>query len=306
MNVQFYEAFEEEIGALQRHLPSTLPARFTFKTIQEAGHTEPPAELISIRTQSVIPPSWAGKVRGVISRTTGYDHLVGQRIPCGYLPLYCSRAVAEQTILLVLALLRKLPAQIAQFPAFQRDGLTGSECAGKKLLVVGVGNIGAEVVRIGQALGMQVHGVDIVERHAHISYVKPDEGLVWADIIVCAMNLTKENVNYFCYETLKRARRGVVFVNVARGEFTPTEDMVLLLDEGYLGGLALDVYEEESTLAVALRSGKSDFPLLGRPNVILTPHNAFNTTEAVDRKARQTVQQIEHFINHNWFLWAVP
>jgi len=306
MNVQFYEAFEEEIGALQRHLPATVPARFTFKTIQEAGHVEPPAELISIRTQSVIPPSWAGKVRGIVSRTAGYDHLVGQRIPCGYLPLYCSRAVAEQAIMLVLALLRKLPAQIAQFPTFQRDGLTGSECAGKKLLVVGVGNIGAEIVRIGQALGMQVHGVDIVEKHAHISYVKPDEGLAWADIIVCAMNLTKENVSYFGYETLKRARRGVVFVNIARGEFTPAQDMVLLLDEGRLGGLALDVYDDESTLATALRAGKSGFPLLGRPNVILTPHNAFNTVEAVDRKARQTVQQIEHFAAHNWFLWPVP
>ncbi|MGA2604115.1 MAG: NAD(P)-dependent oxidoreductase [Verrucomicrobiia bacterium] len=306
MNVQFYEAFEEEIEALQRHLPTHMPARFTSKTIQEAGHVEPSAELISIRTQSVIPPSWAGKVRGVVSRTTGYDHLVGHRIPCGYLPLYCSRAVAEQAILLVMALLRKLPAQIAQFPAFHRDGLTGSECAGKKLLVVGVGNIGAEVVRIGQALGMQVQGVDIVEKHASVSYVKPEDGLAWAEIIVCAMNLTKENANYFCYETLKKTQRGAVFVNIGRGEFTPTEDMVMLLDEGHLGGLALDVYENESTLAVALRSGKSGFPLLGRPNVILTPHNAFNTAEAVDRKARQTIQQIDHFLMHNWFLWPVP
>ncbi|HTS16369.1 MAG TPA: NAD(P)-dependent oxidoreductase [Verrucomicrobiae bacterium] len=306
MNVQFYEAFEEEVVALRQHLPAHLPARFTFKTIQEAGDTEPPAEIISIRTQSVIPPSWAGKVRGVVARTTGYDHLIGQKIPCGYLPLYCTRAVAEQAMLLAMALLRKLPAQIAQFPAFDRDGLTGGECAGKKLLVVGVGNIGGEVVKLGQALGMQVRGVDIVEKHASVSYMKPDEGLAWADIIVCSMNLTKENACYFCYETLKRAKKGVLFVNVARGEFTPTEDMALLLDEGHLGGLALDVYENESSLGVALRAGKAEFPLLGRPNVILTPHNAFNTAEAVDRKAKQTVEQIEHFLAHKWFLWPVP
>jgi D-lactate dehydrogenase len=133
-----------------------------------------------------------------------------------------------------------------------------------------------------------------------------EDGLGWADIIICAMNLTKENVNYFSYETLKKAKKGVVFVNIARGEFTPTEDMVMLLDEGHLNGLALDVYEDESALAVALRSGKSGFPLLGRPNVILTPHNAFNTAEAVDRKAKQTIQQIEYFIAHKWFLWPVP
>jgi D-lactate dehydrogenase len=306
MDVHFYEAFEEEIVVLRQYLPAQIHAHFTSNTIQEAGDTEPPADLISIRTQSIIPPSWAGKVAGIVSRTTGYDHLVGHRIPCGYLPHYCSHAVAEQAILLVMALLRKLPAQIAQFPTFQRDGLTGSECAAKKLLVVGVGNIGTEIVKIGQVLGMQVQGVDIVEKHSSVTYVTLEDGLAWADIIICAMNLTKENVNYFSYETLKRARKGVVFVNVARGEFTPTEDMVLLLDEGHLGGLALDVYENESALAVALRSGKADFPLVGKPNVILTPHNAFNTAEAVDRKAKQTIQQIEYFIAHKWFLWPVP
>jgi D-lactate dehydrogenase len=306
MDVLFYEAFEEEIAALRQYLPAHVRAHFTSNTIQEAGDTEPSTELISIRTQSVIPPLWTGKVMGIVSRTTGYDHLVGCRIPCGYLPHYCSHAVAEQAILLVMALLRKLPAQIAQFPAFHRDGLTGSECAGKKLLVVGVGNIGTEIVKIGQALGMQVHGVDLVEKHASVSYVTLEDGLAWADIIVSAMNLTKDNVCYFSYETLKRAKKGVVFVNIARGEFTPTEDMVLLLDEGHLSGLALDVYENESALAVALRSGKSGFPLLGRPNVILTPHNAFNTAEAVDRKAKQTIQQIEYFLAHKWFLWPVP
>ncbi len=87
---------------------------------------------------------------------------------------------------------------------------------------------------------------------------------------------------------------------------SPTDDLVRLLDEGHLGGLALDVYENESTLAVALRSGKSNFPFASRPNVILTPHNAFNTTEAVDRKAEQTVQQNAHFQKHGAFLWSPP
>jgi D-lactate dehydrogenase len=306
MDVHFYEAFQEETAALRRYLPSTVRASFTWKTIQESGDAKPPAPLISIRTQSVIPATWAGKVKGIISRTTGYDHLVGQKIPWGHLPHYCSRAVAEQAILLVMALLRKLPQQIARFPTFQRDGLTGHECAGKKLLVVGVGNIGSEVVKVGQALGMEVQGVDIAPKHTAVSYVSIDDGLVWAEIIVCAMNLTKDNAGYFAYNTLQRARLGVVFVNVARGELSPTNDLVKLLDEGRLGALALDVYDNESTLAVALRSGKSGFPLFGRPNVILTPHNAFNTAEAVERKAQQTVQQIEHFLAHDQFLWPVP
>jgi len=306
MDVHFYEAFEEEAAALRRYLPSTVCASFTWKTIQESGDAEPPAPLISIRTQSVIPSAWVGKAKGIVSRTTGYDHLVGQKIPWGHLPHYCGRAVAEQAILLVMALLRKLPQQIAQFPTFQRDGLTGRECVGKKLLVVGVGNIGSEVVKIGQALGMEVRGMDISPKHPSVSYVSIDEGLAWAEIIVCAMNLAKDNAGYFSYDTLKRARRGVVFVNIARGELSPTNDLIRSLDEGHLGALALDVYENEGALAVALRSGKSAFPLLGRPNVILTPHNAFNTTEAVERKAQQTAQQIGHFQKHGTFLWSPP
>ncbi len=299
--VHFYEAFAEEAEALRRYLPAGITAGFTGQTIQEAGDREPPATLISIRTQSVIPASW--KLAGVVSRTTGYDHLTQLPVPAGYLPLYCSRAVAEQAALLWLALLRKLPTQMAQVASFHRDGLSGYECAGKHLLVVGVGHIGSEVVKIGTGLGMETRRVDIRPERADISI---EEGLPWADIIVCSMNLTSQNTGYFSYDRLRRAKRGVIFVNIARGEQSPTADLVRVLDAGHLGGVALDVYERESDLAVGARAGKAAFPLAGRPNVILTPHNAFNTMEAVERKAQQSVQQIEHFLRTGRFLWPVP
>ncbi len=74
MDVYFYEAFEEEVAALRRYLPAKISVGFSDKTIQEAGDWEPVAPLISIRTQSIVPPAWAVKVRGIVSRTTGYDH----------------------------------------------------------------------------------------------------------------------------------------------------------------------------------------------------------------------------------------
>lgn len=318
----FYETFQEEVGALRRQLPAEWRAEFTWKTIQEAGDTEPPSRLISIRTQSAIPVTWMTKLSGVLSRTTGYDTVRGLPVPCGYLPSYCSRAVAEQVMLLWMALLRKLPEQTQHFASFNRDALTGSECSGKKLLVVGVGNVGSEIVKIGLGLAMSVRGVDLIEKYPSASYVSIEEGLPWADIVVCAMNLTPDNVGYFNYTSLKRAPRGAFFVNVARGEHAPTADLILLLDEGHLAGAALDVYENESVLAVALRAGEAGRPnhgapggrarpteilaLAGRPNVILTPHNAFNTHEAVERKAEQSVQQIDHFLEHGKFLWPVP
>jgi len=214
-----------------------------------------------------------------------------------------------------MSLLRKLPQQIRNFSAFNRDGLTGSQCTGKVLLAAGVGNIGIEVCRIAGSLGMRVLGVDIVRRHEEVAYVPIEEGLKRADIIVCAMNLTEDNSGYFNYRLLKKAKPGAVFVNIARGELSPTRDLLRLLDEGHLSGIGLDVYENESDLATCLRSGgvepeqdiiTATLELSRRSNVILTPHNAFNTIEALDRKASQSVEQTMHFLQTGTFIWPVP
>lgn len=319
-DVYFYEAFEEEAAALKRFLGGEIKAGFTWKTIQEQGDLNPPAKLISIRTQSVIPPEWSKTLSGILTRSTGYNHLIeykqqtGVELPCGYLPLYCHRSVAEQAMLLWMTLLRKLARQIKQFAKFKRDGLTGFECQNKTLLVVGVGNIGYEAVKIGKGLGMNALGVDIAPKHDDVNYVKISDGIKQADVIVCAMNLTKDNVKYFNYDLLKKAKSGVVFINVARGELSSPLDLLRLLDEQHLGGAALDVFDNESELAVALRKGQtSDEPnvkavlkMAEYDNVVLTPHNAFNTAESVERKSEQSVQQTDHFIAYNKFLWDIP
>jgi D-lactate dehydrogenase len=320
LDVFFYEAFEEEEQALKRNLLPGMKANFTGKTIQETGNKIPPATIISIRTQSIVPISWTDKISGILSRSTGYDHILGflqkcdKKPFCGYLPLYCSRAVAEQTMLLWMSLLRKLPKQIQKFNNFNRDGLTGLECQHKVLLVVGVGNIGYEIVQIGLGLGMNVLGVDIEEKYPNVSYIPIDEGLPQADIVVCAMNLTVDNVGYFNYQLLKRTKPSSIFVNIARGELSPPADLLRLLDENFLGGVALDVYDKEKSLATSLRRGNIDgknketlltFELAKRDNVILTPHNAFNTQEAVERKSVDSIKQISYFLKYGKFLWSV-
>ncbi len=319
-DVFFYEAFEEEAAELRRFLKPGVSAGFTAKTIQEQGDAEPPARIISIRTQSEIPAAWAGTMSALLSRSTGYDHLkayrekTGSRVPCGYLPKYCTRAVAEQAMLLWMALLRRLPVQTRQFARFHRDGLTGRECEKKTLLVVGVGNIGIEIVRVGAGLGMDVLGVDLVRRHADVTYVPIEEGLPRADVVVCAMNLTGENRGYFGRERWRQAKRGAVFVNIARGELAPAQDLERALHEGVLSGVGLDVYENETELSVSLRAGRlpADPPgqavlnLKSRPDVILTPHNAFNTREAVERKSEQAVQQVCEFLGKGSFIWPIP
>ena len=88
MDVFFYEAFEEEADALKSLLGNQLSFDLTDKTIQEAGHVTPPARLITIRTQSIVPIDWANKIDGILSRSTGYDHLkkyleaIHTQLPC--------------------------------------------------------------------------------------------------------------------------------------------------------------------------------------------------------------------------------
>ncbi|MDI6849978.1 MAG: NAD(P)-dependent oxidoreductase [Candidatus Saccharicenans sp.] len=319
MDVYFYEVFEEEARLIKSLIGGRLVFGLTDRTIQESGHAEPPARLISVRTQSVIPVQWQDRLDGILSRTTGFDNLrtyrslISSPVALGYLEEYATRAVAEQAILLMLALLRKLPRQMNQFRHFDRDGLTGLEVQGRNLLVIGVGRIGGEVVKLAQGLGMKVRGVDIVRRHDFVEYVERDEGLEWAEVIICAMNLTAENYHYFTYDLLKKARPGVIFINIARGEHAPLADMLRLVKEGHLGGLGLDVFEDEPEVGTALRTGQLEgadrarivAELLRFPNVIFTPHNAFNTAEALERKVRFSVDEIFYFLEHRAFRHSV-
>ncbi len=319
-DVYFYEAFDEEERHLRQFLPGNIKAGFTFKTIQECNHSAPPAKIISTRTQTIIPDEWLKSVDGFLTRSTGYDYFKSLRpkaanqVQFGYLPLYCNRSVAEQALTLWMALQRKLPIQMKQFNTFYRDGITGRENQGKTLLVVGVGNIGHEIVKIGRGLEMTVYGVDIVKKHFDVEYVDFANKLPEADIIVSAMNLTAENTAYFNYKTLKNAKPGALFINIARGEQCIPSDLKRLLDEGILDGIALDVYPNENLLGTALRGNLSITDtelriikeLADYPNVIFTPHNAFNTTEAVIRKSEQSVQQIVNFVKTGKFLWELP
>ncbi len=315
LDVMFYEVFREERKALKRCLPHKIRAGFTDKTVQVHSRSRvPPARLISIRTQSVVPTQWSNQLSGILTRSTGFDHLIRfqkqsrRKVRCGYLPLYCGRAVAEEVMLMIFALMRKLKDQLRQFHTFNRHGLTGIECLGKELLVVGVGRIGSEIVRLGRALGMKVMGVDIVKRARSLQYISLRQGIRKAGVIVCALPLTETTRALLNYKLLRDTKRGAIFVNIARGEISPIRDLNRLLREGILGGVALDVYENEEVFADSLRMNRkltADQKLIlktaGMPNVIFTPHNAFNTREALERKVKQSTESISQFLRRGRF-----
>ena len=161
---------------------------------------------------------------------------------------------------------------------------------------------------------MKVYGVDIVKKHPDVTYLPIEDALPKADILVCCMNLTDENHGYFSRRRLSAAPKGVLFINTARGEMSPSTTLLELLEEGRLGGVGLDVYNEENKLAVALRGGKeatgkeaqATLELSRNANAICTPHNSFNTMEGLERKSSQSIEQLVHFREHGVFKWAVP
>jgi D-lactate dehydrogenase len=138
---------------------------------------------------------------------------------------------------------------------------------------------------------------------------------------MCALPLTEETDRMLNAEVLEKCQNRPILVNIARGEITPPQDLVQLLDGKTLSGVGLDVYEEESTLGSLLRgeisktdiaepavkeSVEATLQLMDRPDVICTPHNAFNTEESTDRKSKQTAENIIHYFKTGEFLTPVP
>jgi D-lactate dehydrogenase len=192
--------------------------------------------------------------------------------------------------------------------------LTGRECQGSTLAVVGVGHIGYEVYGIGKALGMRTLGVDIDPWRNDVEYVPVERALAEADVLVCAMDLRASNRGFFDMDRWRQAKPGLIFVNVSRGELSPSTALLAALEEGLLGGVGLDVYNREAALAGALRSRtpadddevKATIALSQRDDCICTPHNGFNSAEAVRRKSEHSVEQIVAYLERGAFLWSPP
>jgi D-lactate dehydrogenase len=306
-DVAFFEVFEEEKRALKKYLPKNIKALFVSSTIQESNISLPPSKIISVRTQSNIPLSWADFLDGVLTRSQGHDHISKfiknskEKVQCGFLGDYCSRAVAEQATMFYLMLSRKVKTQMTNFKTFNRDHITGSEVLNKNAFVLGVGNIGQQIVYLCRGLGMNVYGCDLVKRLSDLEYVSLKKGLLLADAIFCALPLTKKTHQLLSYELLKRLKRKPFFINISRGEIAPTKDLVRLMNKKLLGGMALDVFECESSLAENLRQGHlkkgpiKEILNSNHENIILTPHNAFNTKEALERKAYLSVESVLFF-----------
>ncbi len=219
---------------------------------------------------------------------------------------YSPYSVAEHAVALLLALNRKTHRAYnrTRDSNFSLDGLMGFDFHGKTAAVVGTGKIGRVFARIMLGFGCEVIGYDpfpSAEFEAlGARYAAPGEIGANADIVSLHCPLTPENHHIVNATTLGRMKRGALLVNTSRGGLLDTEAAIEALKSGQLGGLALDVYEQEGGLFFRdLSSTVVTDDVLQRlisfPNVIVTGHQAFFTREAIGTISATTLRSVTEF-----------
>lgn len=259
----------------------------------------------------------------ISTRSTGYDHIdlavaSEKGITVSSVPSYGENTVAEFAFALMLNLSRKIFSsydRIKESGSFDLSGLRGFDLKGKTLGVVGTGRIGKHVIKIAKGFDMDVLAFDAypddkLTTEYGVKYVAFEELLGQSDIITFHVPELPSTFHMLNTENIGLIKKGAIIINTARGSVIETTALVKALDKGAIGGAGLDVLEEE-----VFTKDKKDFLIDGKPkehnletilqnqllvdmdNVIITPHNAFNTKEAIMRILDTTILNITAFLS---------
>ncbi|MGV7207540.1 2-hydroxyacid dehydrogenase [Oxalobacteraceae bacterium A2-2] len=250
-------------------------------------------------------------VRLVATRSTGYNQIdaaaaARHGIAVVRVTDYSPHSVAEFAVGLLLAVNRKIVRASVRTRDgnFDLDGLMGFDLHGKTVGVIGTGKIGSIFARIMAGFGCTVLGHDSHPSPAFAAlggrYVAVEELLACSDVVSLHCPLTSETRHIVNAASLARAKRGSILVNTSRGGLIDTEAAIAALKTGQLGGLAIDVYEQEAALFFQDLSSTVICDdviqrLVSFPNVIVTGHQAFFTLEAIGQIMRTTVDSITAF-----------
>jgi D-lactate dehydrogenase len=253
----------------------------------------------------------------VVTRSTGFDHIdvkecKKRKILVLNVPYYGENTVAEHTFALILALSRKIHKSYERTVRgnFSLEDLRGFDLKGKTIGIIGLGHIGRHVARIARGFEMNILAFDIHRNKSFaskfkIKYATLKELFKNSDIITLHCPYNKKTHHLINFKNIKLVKNGAYIINTARGGNIETKALVSALVKGNLGGAALDVLEEESIIKEEAQLLSKNFPkenlqnllenhlLLTFDNVIITPHNAFNSKEALQRILDTTIENIK-------------
>lgn len=250
-------------------------------------------------------------VKLIVLRCAGYNNVDIENLPDGLkvvrVPEYSPYAVAEHTVALLLSIDRKI------YKAYQRtkkynftlNGLLGFDIHNKTVGVIGTGKIGKAFIKIMKGFGTEVLAYDVfedkeAEEKLGFRYTTLDELYQKSDIISLHCPLTNENNKMINSDSIDKMKDGVVIINTSRGKLIDTKSLIDKLEENKIGGLGLDVYEEEAEfflndMSNSYKRDRELSVLLSMPNVVITSHQAFFTREALDKIASVSLSNIKEF-----------
>ncbi len=257
----------------------------------------------------------------IATRSTGYDHIdinycKEKNIFISNVPAYGVHTIAEHAFALLLTLSRKILTSVERTKKgnFEITGLQGMELYNKTLGVLGTGNIGEIVCKIGLGFGMKViafnrHPIPDLEKLG-VRFVQIDELLSTSDVVSIHLPYTNDTKHLINRQNIQNMKKGSILINTARGPIVETQAVLEALEKGILRGAGLDVLEEECNMreerellaskfleSCDLKSQLMNHILLNREDVIVTPHNAFNSDESMQQILQTTVVNIRGFLD---------
>ncbi|MCK5059887.1 MAG: hydroxyacid dehydrogenase [Candidatus Pacebacteria bacterium] len=261
------------------------------------------------------------KLSLIATRSTGFDHIDFQaaknkEVKIAYVPAYGEETVAEFAFALLLTLSRKIYQsynRVRETGSFELTGLRGFDLNRKTLGVIGTGKIGRNVIQIAKGFDMNVIAYDpypnaeAAEKLGFV-YKTLEEVLKESDIVTLHVPYMESTHHLLNDKTFALMKDGAYLVNTSRGAIVDTEALARALKSGKIAGAGLDVLEEEGAIKDELNLLAEGHPeehnlktiltnhvLIDLPNVIVTPHNAFNTAEALQRITQTTIDNIKNF-----------
>jgi len=294
---------EPEDEALLGRLRHDAPTRVAFgpPTPEElVERADGAAVLVTLYTYTRVTAAVLDRLpalRLVATRTAGYSHIdavaaAAREVAVSVVPAAATQSVAEYTFGALLALQR----QLFEARASTRDGrwdyraFRGFELAGRTLGIVGPGRIGVRVAELGRAFGMQVIGWSPSGRAVDgIEPVALEELLARSDVVSVNVALSEETRGLLDDSRLGLMKPTAILVNTARGGIVDDEALRRRLEAGLLGGAVLDVLETEPP-------GEELAALAAAPNVLVTPHVAWHTGEALARQFAETTENVLAFL----------
>ena len=323
MNIFFFETNKEEEEYFRKNLGRHKLSFYEHDINEKNVKNAKDADILVIFVDSQISKEILDKLpklKFVATRSTGYDHIdlsacKEKGVKVSSVPHYGENTVAEHTFGLILSLSRKIPDAVERTKKdnFSLKGLEGFDLKGKVLGVIGPGDIGQHVIRMAKGFDMKViansnHNDKKLARKLGFSFVSLNYLLRNSDIITLHIPLNNSTRHLINMENVKMIKKGAYLVNTSRGEVVDTKALKYALDRCILAGAALDVLEGEEEIKEEKSLLKREFNgrdwetflrnhvLLKDKNVIVTPHIAFYTKEALHRILNTTAENVEGFL----------